>query len=84
MGKINPLNDKDLAEFVELQRTHANSEKSWMVKAADLDAATYDLSVKNPNTPEEEPLRAPEVIISDMLARDKDTAKILAEIRDVL
>ena len=34
-----------------------------------IDVATYDLSVKNPNAPEEAPLR-PEEIIEDMLARD--------------
>ena len=45
---------------------------------------TYDLSVKNPNTPEEAPLRAPDVIIEDMLTRDEETAKILADIRGML
>ena len=84
MGKTNPLNDKDLAEFVTLQKTCADSDKSWKISAADLDATTYDLSVKNPNAPEEEPLRAPEVIIKDMLDRDLDTAKILADIRAML
>lgn len=84
MGKTNPLNDKDLAEFVELQKSRADSDKSWTVKATDLDTATYDLSVKNPNTPEEEPLRAPDVIIADMLERDEETARILADIRGML
>jgi len=84
MGKTNPLNDKDLADFVERQKTFADSDKSWSVKAADLDAATYDLSVKNPNTPEEVPLRSPEEIIEDMLTRDADTAKVLADIRAML
>lgn len=84
MGKTNPLNDKDLAEFVELQKGLIDSDKSWTIKAADLDTATYDLSVKNPNEPEEEPLREPKVIIADMLARDEATAKILADIRGML
>lgn len=84
MGKTNPLNDQDLAEFVKLQKTHADSDKSWTVAASDLNTATYDLSVKNPNAPEEEPLREPDVIIADMLARDAETAKILADIRGML
>ena len=84
MGKTNPLNDKDLAEFVELQKSFKDSDKSWSLNAGELDAATYDLSVKNPNTPEEAPLRAPEVIIKDMLTRDEETAKILADIRGML
>lgn len=84
MGKTNPLNDVDLAEFVELQRTRATGEKSWIVNRADLDEATYDLSVKNPNAPEAEALRSPEEIIVDMLARDAETAQILENIRGML
>lgn len=46
LGKTNPLNDADLAEFVKLQKTFADSPKSWSVEAKSIDAATYDLSVK--------------------------------------
>ena len=35
LGKTNPLNDDDLAEFVELQKTFADSPKSWSVDAED-------------------------------------------------
>jgi len=84
MGKTNPLNDDDLAEFVELQRTRETGPKSWIVKRADLDEATYDLSVKNPNAPEAAALRSPEAIIADMLARDAETAQILEDIRGML
>lgn len=84
MGKTNPLNDADLAEFVTLQRTRALGPKSWLVKRADLDDATCDLSVKNPNAPEAAALRRPEDIIADMLARDAETADILESIRGML
>jgi type I restriction enzyme M protein len=43
-----PLNDDDLAEFVELQKTHADSPKSWSIVRADINETTFDLSVKNP------------------------------------
>ncbi|ETX26570.1 hypothetical protein RISW2_21945 [Roseivivax isoporae LMG 25204] len=42
-----------------LQPGRDNSAQSWSVDVADLDAETWDLSVKNPNAPEETPLRAP-------------------------
>ena len=38
MGKTNPLNDKDMAEFIDLQKAKAESEKSWMVNMADVNA----------------------------------------------
>lgn len=84
LGKTNPLNDADLKEFVALQATKADSDKSWTVHVDNLDQATCDLSVRNPNAPEEEPLREPGEIIDAMLARDAVTANILEEIREML
>lgn len=83
MGKTNPLNDGDLVEFVTLQASHADSDKSWSVDVTTLDE-TYDLSVKNPNTPEAAPLRDPEEIIAEIAKLDNESAEILATIRGLL
>src|SRR6267143_5794883 len=53
LGKTNPVNDDDLAEFVKLQKTFADSDKSWSVDAKTIDPTTFDLSVKNPDGGEE-------------------------------
>ena len=58
MGKTNPLNDADLAEFIELQKTKADSLKSWSMDAKSIDPATFDLSVKNPDGGEQSPTAA--------------------------
>ncbi len=84
MGKTNSLNDNDLKEFVELQASFAESEKSWSVDVTDIDPDSFDLSVKNPNTPEAAPLRDPEDIIAEIAALDTESAKILEGIRVVL
>ena len=84
LGKTNPLNDNDLAEFVRLQKARTNGEKSWIVNVTDVDETTCDLSVKNPHTPEAAPQRSPQQIIDDMLARDAETAKLLAKVRAML
>jgi type I restriction enzyme M protein len=84
MGKTNPLNDKDLAEFVELQKTMPETENAWMLNIADIDESTYDLSVKNPNLPEEAPLRSPSEILDEMMVLDKETNKILAVVRGLV
>jgi len=145
MGKTNPLNDKDLAEFIELatlrqaQGTGAETEKSWNIATADpelvegearansalrplrqaqgtsqgLNAARtvgelvepdeanatgpstgsgtgptatngYDLSVKNPNTPEEAPLREPQAILAEMEQLDQDTKQLLDSIKELI
>ncbi|NOY47298.1 MAG: N-6 DNA methylase [Chlorobi bacterium] len=84
MGKTNPLNDKDLAEFVSLQKTIPETEQSWSLKVADVDEAMYDLSVKNPNTPEEAPLRSPEDILIEMETLDAETNSILKSIKELI
>lgn len=66
LGKTNPLNEKDLAEFVELQKTKAESENSWNLSIGDVDTGSFDLSVVNPNEPEEAPLRSPKEILSEI------------------
>jgi type I restriction enzyme M protein len=84
MGKTNPLNDKDMAEFVKTQMTKPETEQSWNLKIADINQETLDLSVKNPNTPEEAPLRAPEEILKEMKQLDKETQGLLASIEELL
>ena len=84
MGKTNPLNDADLAEFVELQKTFADSPKSWSVDAAGIDPATFDLSVKNPNGGEAIAHRSPQDIMDAIAALDAESAGVLAKIRALL
>ncbi|MBL4909887.1 MAG: N-6 DNA methylase [Alteromonadaceae bacterium] len=83
MGKTTPLNDKDLKEFVELQKSFADSGKSWAVKVDSLDAS-FDLSVKNPNVEEEMPLRDPTVIIAEIINLDEESKNILESIKGLL
>ena len=84
MGKTNPLNDDDLAEFIELQATFADSPKSWSVDAATIDQTTFDLSVKNPDGGEEVIHRSPEDIMDEIAALDAESAEVLLTIRGLL
>jgi type I restriction enzyme M protein len=84
LGKTNPLNDGDLAEFVELQRTKANSPKSWSVDAEAVDPATLDLTVRNPNGTGEPARRTPREIVDEIAALDAQSTEILASIRALL
>ena len=80
LGKTNPLNEEDLADFVNLQKTKADSPNSWSLAVSDLNPETLDLSVKNPNKKEEKTLREPAAIISEMQELDKQSAEILKEL----
>ena len=84
MGKTNPLNDADLAEFIALQKTFADSPKSWSVDVSTIDKATFDLSVKNPNGGEEVTHRRPQEIMEEIAALDAESAEVLDAIKALL
>jgi len=84
LGKTNPLNDEDLAEFVALQKTFATSPKSWSVDAQAIDPATFDLSVRNPNGCEVVAHRSPAAILKEIAALDAESAEVLEGIRKLL
>lgn len=84
MGKTNPLNDADLAEFIELQKSFADSPKSWSFDTDGIDPQTFDLSVKNPNGGEEVAHRSPEAIMQEIAALDQESAEVLKSIKALL
>ena len=84
LGKTNPLNDADMAEFIELQKTFADSPKSWSVDAAGIDPVSFDLSVKNPDGGEDVVHRSPQAIMDEIAALDGESAAVLANIRALL
>jgi len=84
LGKTNPLNDADLAEFIALQATRADSPKSWSVDVGTIDPQTFDLSVKNPHGRETVVHRSPQDIMDEIAALDAESAEVLENIKGLL
>ena len=84
LGKTNPLNEADLAEFVALQRRKGDSANSWSLEVAGIDRETYDLSVKNPNRKDETVLREPGEILEEIKSLDIQSEVILNAIRELI
>ena len=93
LGKTNPLNENDLAEFVALYASRASAsegpetENSWTLSVAELVEATngtYDLSVKNPNKKEVVRLRSPHDILEEMKMLDEEAENVRTEIAKIL
>jgi type I restriction enzyme M protein len=84
LGKTNPLNDDDLAEFVKLQKNFANSPKSWSVDAKTIDQTSFDLSVKNPTAAEVVAHRTPQAIMDEIAVLDTESAEVLQSIKALL
>ena len=57
---------------------------SWTLDIENIDENTYDLSVKNPFTPDEAELRSPKKILEEMESLDKETNDILTSIKEFI
>jgi type I restriction enzyme M protein len=84
LGKTNPLNDSDLIEFIDLQKTFADSLQSWSIDIADIDQTTFDLSVKNPNATEVLEHRHPSEIMKEIIDLEARSSETMANIRGLL
>ena len=84
LGKTNPLNENDLADFVRLSETKVDSKNSWTINIKDIDQNTFDLSVKNPNKKEEAALRQPQAILEEMRELDREADAVLESIANLI
>lgn len=84
LGKTNALNEKDLVDFIELQKTKKDSENSWSINIKDIEQTTLDLSPKNPNKKEVAALRQPQEILEEMKALDEESTDILNSILELI
>lgn len=84
LGKTNALTESDLADFIMLQKTKANSENSWTLDVSKIDTNTYDLSCKNPNKKEDSVLREPKQILDEIKALDQESTEIINSILKLL
>jgi type I restriction enzyme M protein len=84
MGKTNPLNDMDMDEFIAIHKEKSNTGKSWIFNVNEIDETSFDLAPKNPNKPEEEALRSPELILEEMQTLDEETSSILENIKELI
>jgi type I restriction enzyme M protein len=81
MGKTNPLNEKDLEEFIELQRDFKDSTKSWSVSVSDVNQITWDLSARNPNLNEVNSVLDPQEVLREIEDLTNENKVIIDRIR---
>lgn len=81
--KTNPMTEKDLEEFLALQKTKTESEHSWLLDVSTL-GDDYDLSVKNPNKVEEVDERTPSEIAETIFALGQENQALINEIMEMM
>ena len=81
--KTNPMTEKDLEEFLTLQKTKEESEHSWLLDVSTL-GDDYDLSVKNPNKVEEVDERTPSEILDSIFELESENMDIINALQEAL
>jgi len=81
VGKKTPLTAAHFEEFFRLLPTRGDSERSWTVTRAQIDASGYDLKAVNPNRKVVVDERTPEQILSAIEEQGRKVAEALASLR---
>ncbi len=81
--KKNPLLLSHFEEFFRLLPTRADSDRSWTVTRAEIEAKGYDLKAVNPNAKNTEDTRTPEELLDIIKQKGREVAEALAALRGV-
>jgi type I restriction enzyme M protein len=84
MGKTNPLNERDLEEFIESQKSFKDSKLSWSVDKLSLNQDTWDLSPKNPNANDQILHQSPAEIFAEIETLETQNQEILQRIKSLI
>jgi type I restriction enzyme M protein len=80
VGKKRPLT-LALEEFLRILPDRTDSERSWTVERAAIEAKGYDLKAVNPFAKKDEDLRTPEEMLDIIEAKGRDVAEAVAALR---
>ena len=83
VAKRNPLAASHFDEFFKLLPGREESENSWTVTRADIEAKNYDLKAVNPNRKEEVDTRTPEELLDIIEEKGIEIQEALAMLRSL-
>lgn len=81
VGKKTPFTLDRFEEFFRLLPERGDSERSWTVERAAIEAKNYDLKAVNPNAKRDEDTRTPGELLDLIEAKGREVAAALAELR---
>ena len=82
VGKRTPFMLDKFDDFFRLLPARGDSDRSWTVARADIEAKNYDLKAVNPNRKSTEDTRTPEELLALIAAKGKEVEAALAELRN--
>jgi type I restriction enzyme M protein len=81
VGKRTPLTRKHFEEFLTLLPERKDSERSWTVTRAEIEAKNYDLKAVNPNIKVVEDARTPEDLLDFIEEKGQEVSAALGVLR---
>jgi type I restriction enzyme M protein len=81
VGKKTPLTLERFNEFFRLLPDRADSERSWTISRAEINAKNYDLKAVNPNRKSDADTRTPEELLDLIENKGREVAEALASLR---
>lgn len=83
VGKKTPLTLGHFEEFFRLLPDRADSERSWTVNRAEIEAKKYDLKAVNPHARDAADMRTPEELLDLIETKGREVAEALASLRQL-
>jgi type I restriction enzyme M protein len=83
VGKKTPFTLDRFDDFFRLLPARGESERSWTVTRAEIEARNYDLKAVNPHTKGDEDQRTPEQLLDLIEAKGREVAETLALLRGI-
>jgi len=83
VGKRTPFTRDRFDDFFRLLPDRADSDRSWTVTRAEIDAKSYDLKAVNPNARAVHDTRTPDELLDLIDAKGREVAAALATLRSI-
>ena len=83
VGKKTPFTIDRFEDFFRLLPDRGDSDRSWTVSRADIEAKNFDLKAVNPNAKNDEDTRTPEELLDLIEAKGREVAEAIARLRQI-
>jgi type I restriction enzyme M protein len=84
LGKRNPLNIKDLDDFITKQKVFEVSDNSWSINVSELDQKSFAIDPKNPNREDDSIVSSPRVILEMLSGLEQERTILLKNLNEAI
>ena len=84
LGKTNPLNERDLEEFISTSKDNKETFNSWKIDFNKIDKKTWEISSKNPKKKELIETKSSGQILKEIENLEKENLQIIGKIKNLI